>query len=141
MIILPVLIWLKFFKNLRENIILLHRELLLYIKIALIFKLTNLNISFNLLKKKDFSIFKEKLQVSMCYGLNFFSFLLGKKLTFFFFFLFGEKPSSSLLSLFLCELPLIINQNTSLVTLPVTRCVWIFPTATSKHHSCVLTQF
>lgn len=69
----------------------------------------------------------------MCYGLNFFSFLLGKN-SHFFSFLFGEKPSSYLLSYFLCELQinLIIKQNTSLVTLPVTKCVWIFPTATSK---------
>ena len=54
MIISPVLIWLKFFKILMEEIILLHRELLLYSKIALIFKLTNLNTGFNFIKEGRF---------------------------------------------------------------------------------------
>ena len=54
MIISPVLIWLKFFKILMEDIILLHRELLLYSKIALIFKLTNLNTGSNFIKEGRF---------------------------------------------------------------------------------------
>lgn len=54
MIISPVLIWLKFLKNLMEDIILLHRELLLYSKMALIFKLTNLNTGFNFIKEGRF---------------------------------------------------------------------------------------
>ena len=54
MIISPVLIWLKFLKILMEDIILLHRELLLYSKMALIFKLTNLNTGFNFIKEGRF---------------------------------------------------------------------------------------
>ena len=53
-IISPVLIWLKFLKILMEDIILLHRELLLYSKMALIFKLTNLNTGFNFIKEGRF---------------------------------------------------------------------------------------
>lgn len=133
MIILLVLIWLKFFKILMEDIILLHRELLLYSKIALIFKLTNLNIGFNFIKEGRFQDFQRETIGKYCYGLNFFPFCQEKTHIFvFFFFLFGEKPSSSLLSFFLCEFPLIITQNTSLVTLPVTKCAWIFPITTSK---------